>query len=85
MSQITSVRPHVKTFLVLAAELVSAGYFPGAPPQVGTETRLIDRAICKRSRCPGCRKAGRSYHPFARGTSYRMVACCDRCGTGEEM
>jgi hypothetical protein len=85
MSSSTSIDLSGKPFLALAADLVALGFFPGLPPQVSPETRLIDRTVCTLSRCPSCRRAGRSYHPFARGAAYRMVACCDRCGTGEEM
>jgi hypothetical protein len=80
----TVPRP-AQTFAALAARLAAAGFTPGAPHQVTPETRAIDRALCRRSRCPSCRTGGLRYHPFARGPHYRVLAECARCGGVAEL
>jgi hypothetical protein len=80
----TASRP-AQTFAALTAHLAAAGFTPGAPPQVTPETRAIDRALCRRARCPSCRTRGLRYRPFARGPRYRVLAECARCGGAAEL
>ena len=77
--------PAGQSFTALAARLAAAGFTPGAPPQVTLETRAIDRALCRRSRCSSCQACGLGYRPFARGPRYRVLAECARCGGAAEL
>jgi hypothetical protein len=74
-----------QTFVALAARLAAAGFTPGAPAQVTPQTRALDRALCRRLRCPSCRKCGLRYRPFARGPNYWVLGECGQCGAAAEL
>jgi hypothetical protein len=50
--------------LGLAAELFAEGLQPGTPPDLPARAAAIDRQLCRRMKCPACRKRGMSCHPF---------------------
>jgi hypothetical protein len=44
----------------------------------------VDERLCKRLKCPNCRRVGLAYRPHTDGTRYRVVALCECCGHAEE-
>ena len=68
-----------------AAPPASAAWQPGAPPHITAETQAIDRQLCKRMKCPRCKRRGLEYNPLHLGASYRVQAVCASCGHPEEV
>jgi hypothetical protein len=69
----------------LIESLLARGYQPGPAAQVAPDVQEIDRDCCREMECPQCRRRGLGYHPFHKGTSYRVVGLCHECGTEEEL
>jgi hypothetical protein len=90
MTQLLSPTLPLETVADLEISILAEGFVPGTPPTLKADSRLIDSAMCKRMRCPVCRKAGMNYRPFHKrdrftGQSrYRVLAVCN-CGHGEEL
>jgi hypothetical protein len=69
--------------LGLAADLFAEGLQPGTPPHLTARAASIDRQLCRRMKCPVCRRLGMTCYPFTDGRRYVVLAVC-RCGAAEE-
>jgi hypothetical protein len=71
--------------LGLAAELFAEGLHEGTPPGLSARAEAIDRQVCRRLRCPACKRRGMAYKPFHGAGRYTVLATCRRCGAGEQV
>ena len=69
----------------LHADLASAGFTPGIPANLTLESRATDQELCRRMRCPSCRRRGLAYRPYSNGKKYRVIAGCPTCNAAEEV
>jgi hypothetical protein len=89
MSAIPTDRPQPRLIgvccaLGLAALLQEDGLRPGTPLHLTARAESIDRQLCRRLRCPACRKRGMAYRPLTDGRRYVVLAVF-RCGAAEEV
>jgi hypothetical protein len=68
----------------LTAELRRLGFVEGAPPHVPASIVDIDRRIYSRLRCGQCGHRGHKVTPMHRGSCYRLVCQCRKCGSEME-
>jgi hypothetical protein len=73
--------------LGLAAELLAEGLREGTPRHLTAQSKAIDRRLCRRLRCPACRRRGLSYRPLTDGRRYVVLAVYTGadCGAAEEV
>jgi hypothetical protein len=70
----------------LVAALAAQGFAPGFPGKLSLTSRAADKYVCRRLRCPSCRKRGLAYRPFVNASGqYRVVASCPECHAAEEV
>jgi Flp pilus assembly pilin Flp len=74
-----------QTAAAIEQQFAVEGFRPGAPRHITAQSQAIDRLVCRRLKCPACRKRGCDYRPFTDGRAYRVLACCQACGAAEEM
>jgi hypothetical protein len=60
-------------------------FTPGCPPGLTEQSARIDARAAGRMRCASCHVLGLDWLPFHRGTSYKALAVCNRCGFVEEV
>lgn len=69
---------------VLERQFRKDGYTPGVPVNLDERDQSIDALVCRRLKCPRCRRRGMAYKPYRNGGAYRVLAACS-CGAAEEM
>ena len=61
-------------------------WLPGAPPHVTEASLCIDALACRALRCGHCKRRGTCVPvPEHWGRRYRCFACCELCGSREEI
>jgi hypothetical protein len=86
-----SVLPFVDAIEVLPGsptlleQAIADGWHDGFPPHITYESQLVDLRACDDMVCPTCTTEGLVCWPLHKGSRYRVVAACPRCGDQEEV
>jgi hypothetical protein len=76
----TTTATRTATAKSLAEELRRTGYVDGAPSHVPASIVDIDRRIYSRLKCGECGHRGHKVMAMHRGSCYRLVCACRKCG-----
>lgn len=70
--------------LSLAQELQQLGFTEGIPSHIPPAIVAADVRIYRVQRCGECGHRGHKVTPFHRGSQYRLVCACRKCGSEME-